>query len=102
LDGYDSREESSACGKEQERTPEVKWLRIFLSIVHWFLLINAFFVILTGLGITEFRLMEVLTLGLLGKAETFRLHFVLWIQFLFLLFFHTIGTVCLRRWFRAR
>jgi hypothetical protein len=44
--------------------------------------------VITGLGITEWRTMEAVTLGLLGKALSFQLHSLLWIPFLLVLALH--------------
>jgi len=56
--------------------------------VGWLLLALALLLVVTGLGITEFRIMEAVTLGILGKALSFQLHSLLWIPFLFVLAAH--------------
>jgi hypothetical protein len=56
--------------------------------VGWLLLALALLLVVTGLGITEFRTVEAVTLGFLGKALSFRLHGLLWIPFLVVLALH--------------
>ena len=58
--------------------------------VSWTLLALALLLVLTGLGITEFRVVEPLTLGLLGKSLSFQLHSLLWIPFLAVLVLHMV------------
>jgi thiosulfate reductase cytochrome b subunit len=64
--------------------------RTLLNVVHWSLLVLAVLVVVTGLGITEYRTVEVLTFGLLGKALAFKLHLWLWAPFLVLLVLHVL------------
>jgi thiosulfate reductase cytochrome b subunit len=64
--------------------------RTLLKVVHWSLLVLAVLVVVTGLGITEYRTVEVLTFGLLGKALAFKLHLWLWAPFLVLLVLHVL------------
>jgi thiosulfate reductase cytochrome b subunit len=64
--------------------------RTLLKVVHWSLLVLAVLVVVTGLGITEYRTVEVLTFGLLGKALAFKLHLWLWAPFLLLLALHVL------------
>jgi hypothetical protein len=66
-------------------------------IVGWTLLVLALLLILTGLGITEFRIVEPLTFGLLGKALSFQLHSLLWIPFLAVLILHLALSCRIRR-----
>jgi cytochrome b subunit of formate dehydrogenase len=44
------------------------------KIVHWSLLIVIILYVVTGLGITQFRTVEALTFGLLGKNLSFVIH----------------------------
>ncbi len=50
-------------------------------------------VVMSGLGITEFRIIEPVTFGLLDRATAFRMHFALWLPFVALLIAHTVLTV---------
>jgi len=70
---------------------------LYRRLVSWALLVLALLLVLTGLGITEFRTVEPLTLGLLGKALSFQLHSLLWIPFLALLFLHMVQSCRVRR-----
>ena len=60
--------------------------------VGWLLFALAILLVITGLGITEWRTMEVITLGLLPKALSFQLHSLLWIPFLAVLAAHMLLT----------
>jgi len=58
--------------------------------VGWLLLALALLLVVTGLGITEYRAVEAVTFGLLGKALSFQLHSLLWIPFLAVLAGHLV------------
>jgi cytochrome b subunit of formate dehydrogenase len=60
--------------------------------VGWLLLVFSLLLVITGLGITEFRTVEAVTFGLLGKALSFQLHSLLWIPFLVVLALHLLLT----------
>ena len=70
---------------------------LYRRLVSWTLLALALLLILTGLGITEFRTVEPLTFGLLGKALAFQLHSLLWIPFLAVLVVHMLLSCRIRR-----
>ena len=57
-------------------------------IVQWLLAIVIIAYIITGFGITEYRIVESLTLGLLTKPLAFKIHNNLWIPFVALLILH--------------
>ena len=57
-------------------------------VVGWLLLILSLLLVITGLGITEYRIVGAATFGLLGKALSFQLHSFLWIPFLLVLALH--------------
>jgi cytochrome b subunit of formate dehydrogenase len=59
--------------------------------VHWLLLVVTVLFLITGFGISEFRVVETITLGWLTKSWALRLHDNLWIPFVVLLVLH----VCL-------
>ena len=56
--------------------------------VAWCLLATALIFLLTGFGISYPQIADTMTLGLLGKALSFRIHEVLWAPFLLLLAAH--------------
>lgn len=56
--------------------------------VHWLLAAGLVVYIVTGFGITEWRTVEPLTLGLLGKAESQKIHNAIEIPFVALLVVH--------------
>jgi len=57
-------------------------------IVRWLLLTTTVLYLVTGFGITQFRIVESLTFGLLTKSLAFQLHNNLWIPFVILLVLH--------------
>lgn len=63
-------------------------MRAVRSAVHWSLAVIIAIYVVSGLGITEFRTVEVLTFGLLGKALAFRIHTSLLIPATVLLVLH--------------
>jgi dolichol kinase len=65
--------------------------RLTRVIVKWLLLAVTVLFLITGFGISEFRVVETVTLGWLSKSWAFRLHDNLWIPFVILLVLH----VCL-------
>jgi len=58
------------------------------QVVHWLLLAVIVLYLLTGFGITEYRVVEHLTLGLLTKPLAFKIHDNLLIPFIVLLGLH--------------
>jgi cytochrome b subunit of formate dehydrogenase len=65
--------------------------------LHWLLLAVALLFLLSGLGITEYRIVTAATFGLLGKAASQKLHDLLWIPFTALLLLHVLVTALERR-----
>jgi cytochrome b subunit of formate dehydrogenase len=65
-------------------------LRLARKIIQWLLLAVAVVLLVTGLGITEFRIVETATFGLLSKALAQQIHTApgLWIFFVVLLAAH--------------
>ncbi len=59
------------------------------GIIHWSLFAVAFIFFLSGFGITEYRIVEPLTFGLLNKVMSFQIHLNLWIPFLILFIVHS-------------
>ena len=57
-------------------------------IVRWLLLTTTVLYLVTGFGITQFRIVESLTFGFLTKSLAFQLHNNLWIPFVILLVLH--------------
>ena len=58
------------------------------QVVHWTLLAVIILYVVTGFGITAFRVVEFLTFGLLGKALAFQIHDSLIIPFVVLMGLH--------------
>ncbi len=70
-------------------------------IIHWALLLVAVVTVVSGLGITEFRIVQTVTFGVLNKANAFKLHLWVWIPFLVLLTAHVLLTAR-PGWFRRK
>lgn len=64
-------------------------------IVHWSLLVAIILYLVTGLGITEYNTVELLTFGLLNKNVSFTIHDALLVPFVILLALHVTITI---RW----
>jgi hypothetical protein len=65
--------------------------------VHWLLLILIVVYIISGLGITYYKIIEQLTFGLLTKALSFKIHSYLLMPFLILLILHIIIVIIRKR-----
>ncbi|HMK54434.1 MAG TPA: hypothetical protein VK444_06600 [Methanobacteriaceae archaeon] len=63
--------------------------RNFRRSTHLLLAVLTVLVIISGLGIAYFRPIEALTLGLLDKTSSFKIHSLLFIPFLVVLILHT-------------
>jgi cytochrome b subunit of formate dehydrogenase len=57
-------------------------------VVHWLLVAVIVLYLITGFGITEFRVVQHATLGLLSKNVAFYIHNALLIPFIVLLILH--------------
>jgi len=68
----------------------MSWLRLSKSIVHWLLVAGIVVLLITGLGITEHRIVGDLSFGLLSKALAHKIHTMpaFWISLLVLLLLH--------------
>jgi cytochrome b subunit of formate dehydrogenase len=65
-------------------------LVLFKRVIHWLLLIVTFVYLLSGLGITQYQIMESITFGLLSKSLSFNIHNNLITPFVVLLILHVI------------
>ena len=63
-------------------------MTIIRKAVAWCLLVTILFYMLTGFGIIYWNIVTPLTLGLLGKAQSYQIHNILWAPFLLLLVAH--------------
>jgi cytochrome b subunit of formate dehydrogenase len=66
------------------------WQKRLKTVVHWSLLILTLLYLVSGLGITQYQLIEPLTLGLLTKSLAFKIHDDLLIPFIALLCLHIL------------
>jgi hypothetical protein len=75
--------------------------RLVKSTVQWLLTVLVIVYLITGFGITEYRIVEPLTFGLLTKSLAQRIHMNIEIPFIILLVLH-IWLLPLLRHFRSR
>jgi hypothetical protein len=73
-------------------------LSLIRKIIQWLLLAATIMFLITGFGISQFRVVETVTFGWLSKSWAFRLHDNLWIPFVILLALH----ICLPLVFKKR
>jgi thiosulfate reductase cytochrome b subunit len=74
-----------------------KSLILLKKLAHWLLLVVTVVYLLTGLGITQYRIMESLTFGLLNKSLSFNIHDNLLMPFVVLLILHIIFSIASHR-----
>jgi cytochrome b561 len=69
---------------------DMSWQRWAKRVVHWLLIAWVVVLLITGLGITEYNIVERISFGLLNKNLAHRIHTspALWISFLVLLGLH--------------
>jgi hypothetical protein len=75
--------------------------RVVKSTIHWLLTALVIVYLITGFGITEYRIVEPLTFGLLTKSLAQRIHISIEIPFIILLVLH-IWFLPLLRYVRSR
>ncbi len=75
--------------------------RLMKGTIHWLLTVVAIIYLITGFGITEYRIVESLTFGLLTKSLAHRIHIDLEIPFIILLVLH-IWFLPLLKYFKSR
>ena len=75
--------------------------RVVRITLHWLLTVLVIVYLITGFGITEYRIVETLTFGLLTKSLAQRIHISIEIPFIILLVLH-IWLLPLVRYFRSR
>ena len=63
------------------------------KILHWSLLVAVILFLVSGFGISHFRVVETITFGLVTKNVAFRIHEAMWIPFTILLVLHITLTV---------
>ena len=64
--------------------------------IHWTLTVVIIVYLITGFGITEYRIVETLTFGLLTKSLAYEIHINLEIPFIVLLVMHICLPLILR------
>lgn len=63
-------------------------MKIFTRIIHWGLLASIVVYVISGFGITQARIVEPMTFGLLGKNLAFKIHDYVFFPFVILLILH--------------
>jgi cytochrome b subunit of formate dehydrogenase len=62
--------------------------QIIKKTIHWLLTVVVIIYLITGFGITEYRIVETLTFGLLTKSLAHKIHINIVIPFIILLILH--------------
>ena len=75
--------------------------RLMKGTIHWLLTVVVIVYLITGFGITEYRIVESLTCGLLSKSLAHSIHISLEIPFITLLVMH-IWLLPVLKYFRLR
>ena len=75
-------------------------MRLVKRVIQSLLLIVMLVYIISGFGITEFRVVESITFGLFTKKLAFEIHEYLWIPFIVLLALHIFLPLA-KRWLRS-
>jgi cytochrome b subunit of formate dehydrogenase len=75
--------------------------RLMRRTIHWLLTAVVIIYLLTGFGITEYRIFERLTFGLLTKSLAHQIHISLVIPFIILLILH-IWLLPLLKYFKSK
>ena len=71
---------------------------LFGRIVHWLLVSVLLLYLVSGFGITEFRILESLTFGVINKPVAFKIHEAIFTPFLVLLVLHIVHMILIKRW----
>jgi hypothetical protein len=75
--------------------------RLMKGTIHWLLTVVVIIYLITGFGITEYRIVEPLTFGLLTKSMAQKIHINLEIPFIVLLILH-IWLLPLLKYFKSK
>jgi len=70
------------------------------TIIHWSFTAFLFFYVITGFGITEYRIVQTITFGLIKKPLAFQLHRLLIYPFIILLILHILFSIKQKWWKR--
>ena len=75
--------------------------QLIKKIIHWLLTVVVIIYLITGFGITEYRIVEPLTFGLLTKSLAQKIHINIEIPFIILLILH-IWLLPLLKYFKLK
>jgi len=70
-------------------------------LIYWILTVLVIIYLITGFGITEYRIVEPLTFGLLTKSLAYKIHINIEIPFIILLILH-IWLLPLLKYFKSK
>jgi cytochrome b subunit of formate dehydrogenase len=70
--------------------------KLLRNLVHWVLVVYLIVYVVTGLGIIEWRTVEPLTFGMLGKALAQQIHDNMHIPFIILLVIHVYVSLIMK------
>jgi len=76
--------------------------RLMKGTIHWLLTVVIIVYLITGFGITEYRIVEPLTFGLLTKNLAHKIHTSLEIPLIILLILHVSLPPILRSYFKLK
>ncbi len=72
-------------------------IHVIKKAIAWSLLVVTLLFLLTGFGIENSSIVTPMTLGILGKATSFKWHEIIWIPFVILLAAHLLCNVVLKK-----
>jgi cytochrome b subunit of formate dehydrogenase len=75
--------------------------QIIKKTIHWLLTVVVIIYLITGFGITDYRIVETLTFGLLTKSLAHKIHINIVIPFIILLILH-IWLLPLLKYFKLK
>ena len=75
--------------------------QLIKKIIHWLLTVVVIIYLITGFGITEYRIVEPLTFGLLTRSLAHKIHIDIAIPFIILLILH-IWLLPLLKYFKLK
>lgn len=78
-----------------------RFLNILKNVTHWLLALVLAIFIITGYGITQFRIVEAITFGVVNKNISFRVHDSLIIPLIALLVLHILLAFYFQRSYRS-
>jgi thiosulfate reductase cytochrome b subunit len=72
-------------------------LILFKKVVHWLLFLVTIVYLISGLGITEYQILESVTFGFMSRNLSFRIHDSLLAPFVAFLILHIVLVIATRK-----